>query len=68
MPGACLGAVLSAGLGGPCFSGVAVQVFRLDRAAEDVDRLYATGLFEFVNVLPRASGTDTDQASCQRSG
>ena len=39
------------------------QVFRLDRAAQDVERLYATGLFDFVDLLPRASGTDTEQAS-----
>ena len=39
------------------------QVFRLDRAAQDVERLYATGLFDFVDLLPRASGTDAEQAS-----
>ena len=36
----------------PCAAG---QVFRLDHAAADVERLYATGLFEYVDVLPRVS-------------
>ena len=37
------------------------QVFRLDHAAQDVERLYATGLFEYVDVLPRASALEGTQ-------
>lgn len=38
-----------------------MQVFRLDYALEDVERLYATGLFDYVDVLPRASALEGTQ-------
>ena len=38
-----------------------MQIFRLDHASQDVERLYATGLFDYVDLLPRASALEGSQ-------